>query len=56
MFSNSDQDTCDHTGNDEWEDNELQHPHEDLSRETEVLLVETGQVGIFSHSDPQTDA
>lgn len=50
------QDTCDHTGNDEREDHELQHPHEDLSREAEVLLVETGQVGIFPHYRPQTDA
>lgn len=52
----SGQDTCDHAGNDEREDDELQHPHEDLSWEAEVLLVETGQVGIFSHYSPQTDA
>lgn len=50
------EDTCDHTGNDEREDHQLQHPHEDLSWEAEVLLVETGQVAILSHYGPQTDA
>lgn len=48
--------TCDHAWNDEWEDDELQHSHEDLPWEAEVLLVEIGQGRILPDHDAQTDA
>ena len=46
--------TCYHAGDDEGKDDELKHPHEDLSWETEVLLVEVGKRSVLPHHNTQT--
>lgn len=53
---NREEDTCNHAGNDERQDDEFQHPHQDLSREAQVLFVQAGQTGLFPQYCSQTDA
>lgn len=48
--------TCYHAWDDEWEYNHLQHPHQELSREAKVLLVEMGKRCKLSDQDAQSDS
>lgn len=51
---NSSQVTCYHAGDDEGQDDQLEHPHQDLSREAKILLMKVGEGGIFPDHHPKT--
>lgn len=47
--------TCYHAWNNQWKYDQLQHSHQDLSWESKILLVQTGERSVFSDHDTQAD-